>query len=298
MPTRSVHRQITLRDLAILAAVDQHPFTTDQLYSLSETFTEPFTQERLQRRRLQQLREGGYLRSWPMATTGKGGSPHYWKLTRDGYRLLQGEDAVLPSRRTFEALSPGHHHHTRSLGEFLVHTFRAAQRQEIVVRHFARENSLSLKAGEFTVFPDCAFQLQAEGGKPFHFCIELDNGTERVRSKLDTESIERKLRGYDAHQRQFAALDPQRYLVLFVTTRSSERLQHILDLASLVMQNPQRTVFVGIDLATYLACDNPFQQAVLTDHRGLKRTLIPMPRPSAPTTSVPQSSIRIPAGVR
>jgi hypothetical protein len=298
MPTRPVHRQLMLRDLALLAALDQHSFTTDQLYALSETFAEPFTQARLLRRRLQQLREAGYLRSWALATIGPGGSPHYWKLTREGYRLLQGEDAILPSRRTFEPLAPGHHHHTRALGDFLVHTFRAAKLQGIAVRHFTRENSLELKSGSFSVFPDCAFQLQVPGDKPYHFCIELDNGTERVRSQLDTESIERKLRGYDAHQRQFAALDPQRYLVLFVTTRSSERLRHILDLAALVMQNPQRTVFVGVDLATYLACGNPFRQAVLTDHRGLKRTLLPLLRQGASATARPRSSIRIPAGVR
>jgi hypothetical protein len=98
-----------------------------------------------------------------------------------------------------------------------------------------------------------------------------------VRSKLDTESIERKIRAYDAHQRQFSALDLNRYLVLFVTTRSAARLQHILDLASMIVANPERTVFVGVDLAAYLACENPFRQAVLTDHRGLKRTLIPLP---------------------
>jgi hypothetical protein len=297
MPTLFPRRQITLRDLALLSAIDQHPFTTDQLYSLSETFAEPFTHVRLLRRRLQQLRESGHMRSWPMATIGKGGSPHYWKLSRDGYRLLQGDDAALPARRTFEAINPGHHHHTRSLGDFLVQTFVCAHRQGIAVRHFARENSLELKAGGFTVYPDCAFQLHTSDGRTFHFCIELDNGTERVRSKLDTESIERKIRGYDAHQRQFAALDPQRYLVLFVTTRSAARLQHILDLAALIMENPQRTVFVGIDLAAYLACGNPFREAVLTDHRGLKRTLIPMPRQVLPTTVAPSSSIRIPAGV-
>jgi hypothetical protein len=293
MPTSSSHRQITLRDMALLSAVDQHPFTTDQLFALSKTFTEPFTQVRLIRRRLQQLRESGYLRSWPLATIGKGGSPHYWKLSRTGFRLLQGEDAVLPPRRTFESLSPGHHHHTRSLGEFLVKTLCSAHRQGIAIHHFARENSLELKAGGFAVYPDCAFQLHTHDGRIYHFCVELDNGTERVRSKLDTESIERKLRAYDAHQRQFDALDPNRYLVLFVTTRSAARLQHILNLASLVMQNPQRTVFVGVDLAAYLACSNPLREAVLTDHRGLKRTLIPMPQPMKQAVALPRPSSRI-----
>ena len=207
MPTRIARHhgrrcQLTPRDVALFEALDRHPFTTDQLYRLSATFAEPFTQERLIRRRLQQLREAGLLQSWPLATVGRGGAPHYWKLTRASYQWLQGEEAALPSRRFFEAIAPGHHHHTRSLGEFLVQTMVGAHRQGIAVRHFARENSVTLEAGGFIVVPDCAFQLHTPDGRLFHFCVELDNGTERVRSRLDVESIERKLRGYDAHQAQ------------------------------------------------------------------------------------------------
>ena len=58
--------------------------------------------------------------------------------------------------------------------------------------------------------------------------------------------------------------------MLFVTTRSPERLTHILDLASQVMRNPLRTVLVGVFLDEYLNCADPFRQPVLTDHRGLK----------------------------
>ena len=101
-------------------------------------------------------------------------------------------------------------------------------------------------------------------GRTFNFVVELDNGTERVRSRRDVESIERKLRGYDAHQAQFEALDPQRYLVLFVTTRSQQRLQHILDVATLVMQNQQRTVFIGTDLKSFLE-DDPFETAMFAE---------------------------------
>jgi hypothetical protein len=220
-------------------------------------------------RRLQQLRDEGLIRSWPLATVAQGGAPHYWKLSQHGFRLLQGDNVALPGRRAFDAIAPGHHHHTRCQGEFLVHTIVTGFRRGIALRHFARENSVELKAGEFLL------QLRTPDGRRFHFCIELDNGTERVRSRLDVESIERKLRGYDAHQGQFDALDPNRYLVLFVTTRSKERLEHILDLAGTVMRNPQRTVFVGVTLDEYLASTDPFADAVLTDHRRLKRMLIP-----------------------
>ena len=160
MPTRIARPhgrrcQLTPRDVALFKALDRHPFTTDQLYRLSAAFAEPFTQERLIRRRLQQLREAGLLRSWPLATVGRGGAPHYWKLTRTGYQWLQGDEAALPSRRFFEEIAPGHHHHTRCLGDFLVQTFVAAHRQGIAVRHFARENSVTLEAAGFIVVPDC-----------------------------------------------------------------------------------------------------------------------------------------------
>ncbi len=299
MPTRISRShghwcQLTPRDVALFEAIDRHPFSTDQLFRLSATFAEPFTQDRLLRRRLQQLREAGLLQSWPLATVGRGGAPHYWKLTRASYQWLQGDEATLPTRRFFEAIAPGHHHHTRCLGDFLVQTFVAAHRQGIAVRHFARENSVTLEAGGFIVVPDCAFQLHTSDGRLLHYCIELDNGTERVRSRLDVESIERKLRGYDAHQSQFAALDPQRYLVLFVTTRSRDRLTHILDLAGRVMRNPQRTVFVGIALDEYLNSDDPSGDALLTDHRGLKRALVPIARA---TTEARSRQVKIASGV-
>lgn len=266
---------LTARDLAVLGSLDRHPFTAGQLLRLSKSFERPFTQERLVRRRLQQLREQGIVRSFPFATVGPGGAPHYWKLTPIGFRWLYGEEVSLPGRRLFEAVSPGHHHHTQSLGEFLVHTLTALQQHQIAISHFARENSLKLEAGGCTLYPDCVLQLQLPGGRTFHYCVELDNGTERVASRLDIESIERKLRGYDAHQSQFSATDPHRYLVLFITTRSADRLRHILAQAASVMRNPNRTVFVGATLAEYLSVD-PCKQAVLRDHRGLKRALVPV----------------------
>jgi len=93
-------------------------------------------------------------------------------------------------------------------------------------------------------------------------------------SKCAERQIERKLRAYEAHQSQFTKFDPNRYLVLIVTTRSLFRLQHILQLASSVMRHPGRTVFVGASLSSCLDID-PFTDAIFVDHRGLKRTLVP-----------------------
>ncbi len=128
------------------------------------------------------------------------------------------------------------------------------------------------------MYPDCAFRFETPDDRGFNFLVELDNETERVRTKQDVESIELKFRGYDAHQSQFAANDPNRYVVLFVTTRGDGRLRNIISLADAVMSNRHRTVFIGAGLDTLRAHD-PFHDAIFEDHRGLMRTLIPQFKP-------------------
>ena len=278
MPKR-FNTNIGPRDIEILTALDRTPLTPAQLCRISTTFILPFRDENNLRRRLRRLADAGLVRSWPYAIATDGRSPQYFKVTRDGYRLLHGSDAVLPRHRHFEEIGHGHHHHTISLAELIVHLAVTGHKQGICVRHFARENSVKLEAGDFVMFPDCAFQLVTPDGRGFNFVVEVDNSTERARTKQDVESIERKLRGYDAHQSQFAVNDPQRYLVLFVTTRSQQRLKHILDLADMLMQNRQRTVFIGGELSTLIAGD-PFRDAVFSDHRRLKQILIPLRRRS------------------
>lgn len=277
--------RIAPRDLEILSSLDRTPLTSEQLCRLSVTFGSPFRDQHNLRRRLRSLMQAGLLKSWPYAIATEGRSPRYFRLTRDGYRLLYGQDAPLPHRRTFEEISHGHHYHTFALAELIVHLVTAGHKQGIVMRHFARENSVCITAGNFTLRPDCAFQLARPDGAVFNLMVELDNGTERVRSRLDVESIERKLRGYDLHQSQFAADDPSRYLVLFVTTRSVGRLDRILTLACAVMHNPQRTVFLGCNLDQLRQVD-PFRSAIFRDHRGLKRTLIPMLNPPTKNRAV------------
>ena len=276
--------KISDRDLELLTAIDRTPLTSAQLRRVSQTFEIAFRDEHNLRRRLRKLTDSGLLKSWPYAIVSGGRAPQYYKLTRDGYRLLYGTNASLPRRRYFEEISHGHHYHTYYLAEAIVHLIVTGHQRGIAVRHFARENTIQLKAGGFTVYPDCAFQLVAADGRAFNFVVELDNGTERMQSKQDVESIQRKLRGYDLHQAQFAADDPSRYLVLFITTRGRYRLPKIMSLADACMQNRQRTVFVGCDLTTLLASD-PFCQPVLIDHRSLRRTIIPMSATTMKNTS-------------
>lgn len=273
--TKNLSLRIGSRDLEILQALDRCPLTPEQLLRLSQSFQQPFTDAHNVRRRLRELSEAELIRSFVYAMANDGRSPRYYKLTRDGYRFLYGADATLPRRRYFEAIRPGHHHHSFCLAEVVVHLCVTAAKHDCDVLHFARENSVKLQADAFTLFPDAAFVVRRSDGKTFPFVVELDNGTERVRSKQDVESIERKIRGYDIHQGKFDKFDPDRYLVLFVTTRSRDRLQHILSTAASIVSQPQRTVFVGTELKEFLSVD-PFVQSALQDHRGLRRQIIPM----------------------
>lgn len=272
--TRKTSFKIGKRDIALLTALDRCPMTASQLCRLSHTFPNPFTDEGNLRRRLRTLENGELANKFSYAIASDGRSPCYYKLTREGYRLLYGESAQLPKRRYFQEISPGHHHHTNSLAETIVHLCVTAYENDCEILHFARENSVKLVAEPFTLFPDCAFVVKRYDGRTFSFVVEFDNGTERVRSKHDIESIERKIRGYDAHQSQYGAHDPERYLVLFITTRSEQRLQYILDVAAGVMIQRQRRVFVGCELNRFLSTD-PFHVPVFEDHRRLRRTILP-----------------------
>ncbi len=261
------------RDIELLHNIDRCPLTAEQLFQLAAATEHPFSELPDLRRRLRQLKTAGLVNCWPYAIATTGRSPLYFKLCREGFRFLYGQNSPLPRRRHFEQISPGHHHHTLSLAKLLVHICTCAAKHGHAVEQYARENSVCLKAEPFTIYPDGAFVLKRSDGQRFPFCIELDNGTERVRSKQDVECIERKLRGYDAHQSQFATFAADRYLVLLVTTRTKQRLDNMLSLASAVMQQQQRTVFIGASLNELLAVD-PFETAVFEDHRALKRMLI------------------------
>ena len=273
--TKKINFKITKRDIELFTALDRCPLTAGQLCRLSEIFSASFRDADNLRRRLRTFAAAGLVKKFPYAIAAEGRTPSYYKLTQEGYRLLYGVKASLPKRRYFAAISPGHHHHTNSLAEVIVHLCVTAYQNNCRVLHFARENSVKLVAEPFTLYPDAAFIIERSDGRRFSFVVEFDNGTERVRSKQDVESIERKLRGYDAHQSQFEAHDPNRYLVLFITTRSALRLRYIMDVAANVMTQPQRRVFVGCELQNFLAT-NPFATNIFEDHRGLRRTIVPI----------------------
>src|SRR5207237_1037654 len=101
MATRTL---VTDRDLDLFLALDRCPLTAAQILKLSETFHYPFTSDRKARARMQILAECGRVRRWPYAIAGRG-SPNYYTLSRQGYRLLYGSDAAPPAKRSFLAVA-------------------------------------------------------------------------------------------------------------------------------------------------------------------------------------------------
>lgn len=264
----------TNRDQEILESLERFPLTPDQLCKLSQTFNQPFTDSHSVRRRLRKLVAADLIRANPYAVASFGSSPAYYKLSRNGYRLLNGFDAELPPRRYFEPIGQARHPHTIALTDFLVHLFVDVHRKGFEVRHFARENSVSFETSVGILRPDAAFQIVVDG-RAFNFVVELDNGSERVRSRQDIESIERKIRGYDSHSRAFRAFDSGRYVVLFVTTRCGERLKHLMAAADTLMSNRQRTLFLGATLSQLLTKEKVLDCPAFLTPQFENTTIIP-----------------------
>jgi len=273
MQPHEPNRHVTSRDIEILVALDRCPLTVEQLLTLSETFEcNPFSSPRSVQERLQKLCAAGWVRRWRYATTTRGASPHYYKPTLLGYRILYGESAEPVARRQFQEIAIARHHHTMSLADFIVHTAVAADRRHYAIQSYYRENTLKLTVGDDSLFPDCAFELASPKGGQFNFLVELDNSTERVRSEKDTESWNRKIRLYDQLQETSF---PKRFRVLVVTTRSPQRMNHILQTAQETVGNPRRSLFYGVYLPEYLGQPDAAVAACFRDHRGKPVSLLP-----------------------
>lgn len=284
MTTTKVHTRITARDVEVLRAIDRCPLTTEQLLRLSGTFSQPFTQLRLLRRRLQRLCRAGWIRRWPYAIAARGGTPDYFRLTLQGYRILAGPDAKPPTKRSFSEIGVARHHHTRCLADFLVQTFVSVHHHGFEITDFFRENTLVLEIGRERIFPDAAFTIESPDGNRFNFYVELDNGSERVRSTKDGDSIERKVERYDRYE-TFAT---DRHRVLFVATRSQYRLNHILETANAIVTNPNRSLFYGVTLPSFLERGTEAIVApCFLDHHGKSVAMVPVLQANVrPTTSV------------
>ena len=273
-------RLVTPRDLDVLAALDYAPLTAAQLLKISRTFLHPFSSERRVRKRLRVLCFTKRVQSFPYATAGSG-APNYYTLTRLGYRLLHGDTADPPVKRAFGPIGLARQHHTHSLAEFIVHTIVAAHEAGLDFTNFTRENTLRIAVGEQCLYPDCGFDLMDPTGEQFSFLVEIDAGSERIRSPKEVESWERKIRLYDQYQDALG----RRFRVLIVATHGPDRADRLLQMAAKLVKNPHRSLFYGISLSAYLACPDPLRAPCFRDHQGRSVSLVPARLSSLPASS-------------
>jgi len=223
---------------------------------------------------MQALAAGGWVRSSLLATISRRAASWY-RLTPEGYRLLHGQDAVLPHKTFFMPMPPSRQEHALWLAEVIVHTMVAAERSLLSINDYRRENSVVLSLASETLKPDGSMQLQTADHRQFNFFIELDNGTEPVRSPRQRQSLERKVRFYEALQDAVLGnwkcgertRPPPRYCVLFFT-RSMQRQKHLLRTARQIARNPDRRLCLGVSLAEYLSDPNPLRSPITVDHHG------------------------------
>ncbi len=260
---------VTDRDLDILAALERFPLTAFQLLTLSKTFSQPFTDERRVRERLQVLVAAKRIRQFRYAIAGPG-SPAYYLLSPEGYALLRGPDALPPSKRAFSELSVSRQAHAFYLAEFLVHFIVQARVQEHTLLEYEREHLCALQCDEDTIHPDAGFQLRLKSGAYFRYYLEIDNSTERVRSTAVPDAWERKLRLYE----RYAATCAERFRVLVVTTKSEERLRHILRVSGELLANKQKSLVCGTFLPRFLSTANALEVPCFLDHHERKVPLI------------------------
>ncbi|QDU10882.1 replication-relaxation family protein [Gimesia aquarii] len=258
MATRSLIKtrwQKTSRDDEILAALTRCPLTAEEMFKLSQTWSQPFTSLRRVQERMQDLSAAGQLQAWRYATTGQGGARLYYKLTLTGYRTVMQDDQIKPpTKRFFHEISPGRHRHQRALSQFIVQTYLAAHVRGIKVTDFHPENTFRIDCGERPLWPDARFTLMLPNESQFSYCVELDNSTESVLSHKSTDSILSKMQRYLID----LVAAPQSYRVLFPVTGSADRLQHIVDLARNLTDGRSFSPFYVVLLDDYLAHPDAF----------------------------------------
>ena len=139
---------------------------------------------------------------------------------------------------------------------------------------FAAENTLRLQLGDEYLYPDSSFRLLMPGEGVYSFHVELDNGSQAVHSPKDLESWQRKIRFYDRYQDQAE----ERFRVLIVSTRSTDRLAHILHLAATLTRLPERSLFYGATLGEFLSHAQPITEPCFRNHRDEPVALAAVPR--------------------
>ncbi|MEM6692741.1 MAG: hypothetical protein AAF664_25155 [Planctomycetota bacterium] len=277
---------LTDRDYEVLDALVKTPLDARQLLSMSRCFARPFTHERLVRRRMTQLVTSGFLKCYQYATRGAG-ALNYYKPTKQGYQIMQGSKCQLPPRSYFAAVSMSMQEHTRSLSDFIVKTHVAASEQGIRLNGFYRENGLQLTLGKRSLQPDCAFQLLDDSNQAYNYLVEIDCGSEPVRSTKHRESLEQKIRFYDEYQDKTR----KRFRVLVLFSKPSVRMTHFCEMAHELVRNPRRHLFYAGLLSSYLQNCDAIRSPIFVDRHLNTQALVPC-SPARPGGRSPSSNRR------
>ena len=257
--------QLTHRDEQTLFALQKLPLTSQQLFRLSQTFSEPFPSERVLRRRMKRLEEEEIVRRFYYAFPSDGRNPAYWRLTRQSYRLingLTGEDP-LPRRSFFAPMGVSLHFHTHRVSEVVVEMLTKAHENGITVEELSIEKSLALHAGEW-ITPDASLTLLTQEGRSYRFFCEIDTASERVATKQRLpSSIQKKLEFYE----RYRLSNPDPFRVLFVCTSSKQRALNILHFGAGLTNNHSAQSIYAAFLPDVLASNDCLTQGVFFNHR-------------------------------
>jgi hypothetical protein len=258
----------TARDQQIHEALALTPLDTQQLLKLSETFFQPFTSDRKLRERMQQHSQAGWVHTFTYATASPG-QLNYYKLSADGYRLLQGPGAILPKRAAFHEVSLGLQRHTRHLADVIVNTNLHAGRMGLRIFDQRGENQLPLSIGDRTQKPDYSFRLQTRDDV-YTYYDEIDEATEPITSTKQRESLESKIRFHEDYQNATG----ERYRVRVFFAKASPRIVQFLNLARKHAIR-QRSIFYAVLLQDYLKHGSPLTSPIFIDHFHRLQSMVP-----------------------
>lgn len=259
----------TARDQQLHEALALTPLDTQQLLKFSQTFDLPFTSDRKLRQRMREHVDAGWVNVFTYATTASG-KLNYYKLSPDGYRLLNGPCGPLPKRSYFREVSPALQRHARHLAEVIVQTNVHACRLGVGILDQVGENQQSLSLGARSQKPDYSFRLATLGGV-FTYYDELDESTEPITSTKQRESLEAKIRFHEDYQNATG----ERYRVRMIFAKTTTRLAQFLQLAR-SYGTRQRCIFYAAFLDDYLKHDSPLTGPLFLDHFNRLRSLAPV----------------------
>jgi hypothetical protein len=289
---------LTPRVKEVLGALERGPRTALQLLTESETFAAPYKNLNFLRRNLQKYADAGWVRSWRYATADHA-ALNYYKLTRDGYRLLRGGDGPQPSASYFAEVPVARQEHTRSLADVIVHACVAGHHCGIRLASFHAENQLTLHLADEYLKPDFQMTLRSPTDQQFRFLVELDNGTEPLAATdPHRESIRRKVTFYErfqdhwfSHWKQSGRRGfPPRFRVLFFA-RTALRVREILAVAASHATWRNRRLCYAATVQDFLAESDVLRSAIFLDHLGHWQSLVnihPVARPLRPPVQLPE----------